>query len=405
MNKVLRAIGTLLYTVIIGAVIGFIIWLFLLLVYLGIHIFWDEFILRKNSKILILLVCIVGGVVIGICEKYIGNYPKSMEEVLKEYKETKAVEYRNLPKSLIKIFAVLWFGGTVGPEAALSGIIGGTATLTGEYLKFGLGKEEHENIKINSKLKAFLEVPLYGFYNFINIENKKEVKNFKRVLYGLIIIFSTIVFLLLERLDDKVSFITKFSKVFIGKRELEFLIPLFIIGLVMVLYTMVLDKIIKNIFKYTAKYKILNAVIGGIILGLLAICIPFMLFSGEHTLKALINERYLLGIGLLILIGLVKPIASKICITTGWKGGPIFPIMFSGAAIGMASAYILGINMSFAVSIIMGTMLAGILRNYKISIVLLIFFFSYNSWIIILIISFISEKLMKKFDNIIKYKN
>ncbi|MGL5414819.1 MAG: chloride channel protein [Clostridium sp.] len=405
MNKLLRGIGTLLCAIVIGAIIGFIIWLFLLLVYLGIHIFWDNFILEENSKILILSICIIGGIVVGICEKYIGSYPKSMEEVLKEFKKTKRVEYRTLPKAIVKIFAVLWFGGTVGPEAALSGIIGGTATLTGEYLKYGVKREKHEKIDTKSIFKRIFEVPYYGFYNFIEEADQKKVKNFKRALYGGIIFFSTIMFLFLEKLDDKVSFITKFSKVIIDKKELEYLIPLFIIGLIMVLYMSILDKIIVRVFKPLKKYKIANAVVGGLILGVLAISLPFVLFSGEHTLRALINASMGLGIGMLIVIGLIKPIASKICINTGWLGGPIFPIMFSGATIGMASAYMLGLNMPFATAIIMGTMLAGVLRNYKISIVLLIFFFSYNSWIIILIASFLAEKIIKKVDQISKIKN
>ena len=394
-NSLRNTIGVL-YSILIGLFIGFITWLFLYLVYIGIHLFWDSFILEANSKLLILSVCIFGGVLVGICEKYIGKYPKTMEIVLKEYKTTKSVEYKSLPKSIIKIFTVLWFGGTVGPEAALTGIIGGLSTLVGEFLKYGFSRTQSKVIKTNSTMQKLFEIPLYGFYNFLDPSDKKKVKNYKRLLYGTIILFSLSMLLLLGHLDNKVSFITRFSKATLGSREFIFLIPLFIIGLLIVFYSRVLDKFIAKIFKPLQKYKILTAIIGGVILGLLAITLPFMLFSGEHTLRQLINKSYLLGPTILLLIGLCKLLLSKVCINTGWIGGPIFPIMFSSAAIGMAFSFIFTINLPFAVAIVMSVTLAGIMENYKIAVILLIFFFTFNIWILIFITAFISEFIFKK---------
>ena len=242
-NSLRNTIGVL-YSILIGLFIGFITWLFLYLVYIGIHLFWDSFILEANSKLLILSVCIFGGVLVGICEKYIGKYPKTMEIVLKEYKTTKSVEYKSLPKSIIKIFTVLWFGGTVGPEAALTGIIGGLSTLVGEFLKYGFSRTQSKVIKTNSTMQKLFEIPLYGFYNFLDPSDKKKVKNYKRLLYGTIILFSLSMLLLLGHLDNKVSFITRFSKATLGSREFIFLIPLFIIGLLIVFYSRILDKFI-----------------------------------------------------------------------------------------------------------------------------------------------------------------
>ena len=398
-NSLRNTIGVL-YSILIGLFIGFITWLFLYLVYIGIHLFWDSFILETNSKLLILSVCIFGGVLVGICEKYIGKYPKTMEIVLKEYKTTKSVEYKSLPKSIIKVFTVLWFGGTVGPEAALTGIIGGISTLVGKFLKYGFSRTQSKVIKTNSAMQKLFEIPLYGFYNFLDPNDKKRVKNYKRLLYGTIILFSLSMLLLLGHLDNKVSFITRFSKVTLGSREFIFLIPLFIIGLLIVFYSRVLDKFIAKIFKPLQKYKILTAIIGGAILGLLAITLPFMLFSGEHTLRQLIAKSYILGPTILLLIGLCKLLLSKICINTGWIGGPIFPIMFSSAAIGMAFSFIFAINLPFAVAIVMSTSLAGIMENYKIAVILLICFFTFNIWILILITAFISEFIFKKIKTI-----
>lgn len=405
MKNLMRVLIGVLYAILMGIILGFIAWLFLFLVYIGIHTFWDGFILKKNSKMLILLVCIIGGVLVGLCEKYIGKYPKTMEMVLKEFKTTGSVEYKSLPKSILKVFIILWFGATVGPESAITGIIGGLSTLSGKYLKYGVSRKEHNVVSVNSKVKSIFEIPLYGFYNFIDKDNKQKRKRIKRILYGVIIVVSILAFLVLERIDNKVSFITKFSKTIIEKREIEFLVPLFTVGILIVFYSNLLDKYIKKIFNPLKKYKVISSIIGSLILGLLSISIPFILFSGEHTLKELIEKSSLLTPVLLIIIGLVKLISNKVCITTGWIGGPIFPIMFSSAAIAMAVAYMWGINLSFAVAIVMSTTTAGILKNYKITTVLLIFFFSFETWIFILIAAFLSEIIFKKLSDKIKKKN
>lgn len=396
MEKIIKNLVGVIYASLMGIILGFIAWLFLFLVYIGINLFWNDFILKTNSKIIVLIVCIIGGVLVGLCEKYIGKYPKTMEIVFEEFKTTKSVEYKSLPKSMVKVFVILWFGATVGPEAAVTGLIGGLSTLVGEYLKFGFSKKEHDSIIIDSNLKSAFEIPLYGFYNFISKDDKVKVKKIKKILYGSIIVFALLAFMFLESLDSKASFITKFSKTIISVGELKFIIPLFIIGLLIVCYSTILDFIIKKVFEPLKKYKVLMAVIGGVIFGTIAICIPFILFSGEHTLGALIEKSSLLGPSLLIVIALFKLISSKICITTGWIGGPIFPIMFSAAAIGMAFSYSVGTNLSFSVAIVMSTAVAGILKNYKITTILLFFFFSFNVWIFILISAFLAEVISKK---------
>lgn len=395
MTKFLRISVGVLYSGALGIILGAISWLFLYMVYLGIHLFWHGFILEQNSKILILVVCIIGGVCVGLCEKYIGKYPKVLHMVLHEFKTTGRVEYKSVPKAIIKIFTVLWFGATVGPEAGLSGVLGGLITYVGELLKFGFSKKEHPRVVV-SGASEILEMPKYGLYNFIDKDDKKKVKNIKRLLYGSAILFGLAIFILLNILDSKASFITKFAPTVLDKTSYIYLIPLFIIGLLIVVFSAILDKVIPVVFKPLEKYKILNSIIGGVILGIIAITIPYILFSGEHSLKELIGGSSVLGVGLFIAIGGFKLIACKVCIQTGWIGGPIFPIMFAAAAFGIAVSQIFGVNMSFAVAIVMSTALSGIMKNFKVTVVLLLFFFSINTWIFILITAFLAELIVKK---------
>ena len=62
-----------------------------------------------------------------------------------------------------------------------------------------------------------------------------------------------------------------------------------------------------------------------------------ILFSGESETLEVINRAAELGALTLIVPALAKLFITTLCLTTGWKGGYIFPTMFAGAALGMAA--------------------------------------------------------------------
>jgi len=110
----------------------------------------------------------------------------------------------------------------------------------------------------------------------------------------------------------------------------------FVVGLVAALGGLVFHFFMhhfKKWFVVLEAYPLWRAVLGGVGLGLLGSFLP--LTSGEHEMYTLIAESAALGIGSLLLIGLLKMIATALCLSTGWKGGNIFPPMFGGAALGL----------------------------------------------------------------------
>ena len=77
--------------------------------------------------------------------------------------------------------------------------------------------------------------------------------------------------------------------------------------------------------------------IGGLGLGIAGALLPLVLFSGEAETLEVINHAAEIGTLMLIVLALVKLFITTLCLTTGWKGGYIFPTMFAGAALGMAA--------------------------------------------------------------------
>lgn len=392
------------YSIIIGAAVGAVTWLFLTLIFSGIDLIWYDFIFKMNNVYLVLAVCILGGIIVGLCQKYFGKYPKTMQTVLVEFKETKRVEYKSLPKSIISALFVLWFGASLGPEAALSGIIGGLVTLAGDFLKYGFKRQEisddfNETV-IESSIEATIGIifaaPLYGFYNIIS--DKDRMKRVKTVIYVLTVASGFYIFELLSQLDNRASFITRFSKAHIGGKEILFFIPLLIIGLLLTLYYDKLGVILKKILKPLENYKVIKAILGGIMLGILGITIPYIFFSGEHALRDLISNWESIGIISLLIICFFKLLATEFCISTGWIGGHIFPVMFSGVAMGFAFSSIFGIDPVFSACIVSTTFMSAVMKNYIVAIFLLILFFPVNLAIFIIIAAILGVELIKKIE-------
>lgn len=410
MKKFLSLFVAVFYSAIIGATVGFITWTFLTLVYSGIHLIWYDFLFKENNKYLILFTCILGGIIVGLFQKYFGKYPKTMQIVLKEFKNTKRVEYKSLPKSVISALIILWFGASLGPEAALSGIIGGLVTLAGDFLKYGFKRKKiSKNINetlIESSMEATVAIifaaPLYGFYNIIN--KKERIKKVKIVIYTITILSGFYIFGLLSKIDNRASFITKFSKAFIGKRELLFFIPLLIIGMLLAIYYEKIGEILKKILKPLEKYKIIKAILGGILLAIFGLTIPYMFFSGEHELKNLISDWKGIGVTWLFIICFSKLLMTEICISTGWIGGHIFPTMFSGVAMGFAFSNLFNIDPVFSACVVATTFISALMQNYIVAIFLLILFFPLNLAIFIVIAAILGVKIINKIQSIKEVK-
>lgn len=77
MKKVKNSILFLLYTVLLGAVVGAIIWGFLKLMNLGIEFLWGYIPSQIDFPYYTICVCAVGGLLIGLWKKNSATIPRS----------------------------------------------------------------------------------------------------------------------------------------------------------------------------------------------------------------------------------------------------------------------------------------------------------------------------------------
>jgi H+/Cl- antiporter ClcA len=82
--------------------------------------------------------------------------------------------------------------------------------------------------------------------------------------------------------------------------------------------------------------QVIRAIVGGVMLGLIAVAVPLTLASGKAQLGVAIENVETLGAGLLIAVVAAKIVAVAISLTTGFIGGPVMPALFIGGTAGLA---------------------------------------------------------------------
>jgi len=92
------------------------------------------------------------------------------------------------------------------------------------------------------------------------------------------------------------------------------------------------------------------ALVSGTISAAIAFCIPLTMFSGQYTIPALLEKSAEFGIAVLFIIAATKLFSTLLLLRSGFFGGPIFPMIFVGATIGVIITHIVSIPLTLAVA-------------------------------------------------------
>ena len=368
-----------LYTLIIGAIAGLIIWCFIRGMNLGIAFLWDYLPEIVNFKYYTIAMCLIGGILIGLWKSIYGDSPEELNEVIKIVKRDHRYSYNNIFSSIVSAILPLVMGASVGPEAGLTGIIAGLCTWASDKLKiFNTELEELAHIGISASLATIFASPLFGFVEPIENEQGSLSKTSKNILYFVAILSSFGIFIFLNRLFHVHTGLHSIGTASLADLNYIGIIVLMFLGIALS-YVFFISRIFsKRIFEKLEGKFVLKGAIGGLILGALGTILPLTMFSGEHQIYQLLSVGAELGFVVLVLTSLVKIVLTNVCIETGLKGGHFFPLIFSGTAMGYALSLVLNMDPVLSMAIVTSSFLASILRKPIAVVLLLMIIFPMN---------------------------
>ncbi|WP_244666140.1 hypothetical protein [Lactobacillus nasalidis] len=96
-----------------------------------IALFWSGKILTRPG--LLLAQCLLFGLAIGLLQLRVGAYPKTIKQILAEFKQTGKVSGASW-RTWVNGTVILAGGASVGPEASMTGIIARQASFMGQQL-------------------------------------------------------------------------------------------------------------------------------------------------------------------------------------------------------------------------------------------------------------------------------
>ncbi|WP_419155165.1 chloride channel protein [Weissella minor] len=263
------------------------------------------------------VVCLVGGLLLGVLQKYAAGYPRTIAELTVD-KHLGETYRQDIPRVFITSMIVLSFGGSVGPEAPLAGLIVGLF----QWMKPDLNSFTHNNKAVrvtegshNVHIIAGISALLAFLFTYRIFDTEKNE------LFGIFKQFT---------LDW-------------GWQQL-YLLPLAILtGVIFGIYFKYVTKWTEQISNRMTMPQTLRPIVGGIIIGAVGYYSTMFLFSGQQQLIAIVKQPTAYSLAFLMLVALGKPILSNVGFYLGWRGGLIFPAMLSSFLFAGVLASLVGI--------------------------------------------------------------
>jgi H+/Cl- antiporter ClcA len=293
-------------------------------------------------------ILVLGGAVVGVTRKLL-HTPFSVN-MFAELEEGR-VDPSHVGGVVVTGFVSLASGASLGPEAPLATLGGGIGTKVAE--RSGRDARVETFAGMSAAFGGLLGLPLFATALALELEHPRRIDYYRLILPGL-----------LASAVGTGVFLTATDHTFLGLFDLgpvEFrwwhmaiAVPLGAVGALLAVLCALLVGVMRKVLAPLANHVVLLPVVGGAIMGLVALVLPLTLFSGEHEFGVALAESDELGGWLLLAVALAKLLTLATAMSTGFVGGPIFPMLFAGGTVGLCVHSVFpGVPTAIAVSCVM----------------------------------------------------
>ncbi len=331
--------------------------------------------------------CGLGGLAIGAFTARFGGEPAPLPQVLATVKRTGGYRLEKPAASVVGFLLPLVFGGAVGPEAGLSGIIAAACTAINEKLKAASvrvkGVAAQADVTVSAALSAVFATPLAGIViaSQDGMPQAADPRSFdfhrkaKVVLYTASAIGAVGGVALFGWLFGAEAGLPRLEDAAPGAGELRWGIVCIALGWAGAALFHASDLGFSALSRRVGDHAIAKPLVAGLVLGAFAIPLPLVLFPGEVQIGEVMEGWASMGAVALVAAGLAKCAVTPLCINFGWRGGHFFPCIFAGVAIGYGVAAAAGIDPMFCACMACATLVAGVQRNPWVALALLLLCF------------------------------
>lgn len=341
-TKQTNKLELILFCAILGAVSGAVLWIFLKIIQVGTELLWDWLPESMDAPIWYpVVLCTIGGTIIGLFRKRFGDYPQTMGTVIGEVKKTGTYPYKRIGVILIGAILPLILGSSVGPEAGMIGVIVALGCWVNDNLKFAQKNANlYSKVGMAVSLSVLFTSPLFGFFSAVEndggyIPESEEYhdSDSKLLIYGISIVSSLGILTLCNHLFGKVSEgFPSFGKVQPDKWDLAMIVIYILCGVILGFFFEQSEKLFEKL--YIRIPSVIGEALAGLMLGLVASVLPVVQFSGESQMAILITDYAKYAPIAMIGIAFLKVLMTNMCIQMGLKGGHFFPLIFSAVCLG-----------------------------------------------------------------------
>lgn len=330
-----------------------------------------------------LATCTLGGVLIGFWTWWSDNRVRPLEEVMAEFKTTGSFSVGSAWKSVISFLLPLVFGGAIGFEAGLTGlIVAGCCWIRDKLKAAGLRAGTIADVTIAASISAIFGTPFAGIVagaesapadgedvleepdvNDYNMRRGVKVVLYTAAAFGAFAGISAF-----SHLFGIAGGLPRFEAITAAYAELLWMIPCLVAAYVMTLLfhgsTLLFGRLASRIGnRGDMTGTVVPPIIAGVIMGGIACAFPLVLFPGEIQSEELMRTWSSWTAAALLATGLLKTFVTPLCLKMGWVGGSFFPSIFAGVAVGYGLAALTGADPMLMVTVTTTAFLAGVIRK------------------------------------------
>jgi H+/Cl- antiporter ClcA len=285
---------------------------------------------------LILVICILGGLGVGLIRHYCNSEIAIMAEDLIEFTEKGRFDLKRGIELFIRGLVSLVCGAPLGPEGPLTVSTGSVGTTIAEKARMPPPVVTLSSLSaISGFFGAFLTSPFAGPLIFIETTLEKGVMTWKAVLPSIVAATAGFAayFLLSGSFLGNVFTLPAYAE--FRNIDLLYAVGLGVLGGACGIFFILMYKKMRGIFEPLEHRPVLLGLIGGLGLGIAGMLLPLALFMGNEQLQVLINNYLEVSILLLFVLVVVKVVLVTFSFSTGFAGGYIFPSFFIGGTVGI----------------------------------------------------------------------